>query len=68
MIERWRMIEDGKQLEVLITIEDQDTFNLPWQVSLRWRRVQETLPEVICSENNLNLFDYGMPVANKPDF
>jgi len=30
--------------------------------------VQETLPEVICSENNLNLFDYGMPVANKPDF
>jgi hypothetical protein len=68
VIERWRTIDDGKQLEVLITIEDQDTFNLPWQVTLRWRRVQEPLPEVICSENNLNLFDYGMPVATRPDF
>jgi hypothetical protein len=68
VVERWKMIEGGKKMEVLITIEDQDTFNQPWQALLRYDRVKATLPEVICSENNLHLFDYGMPVANKPDF
>jgi len=24
--------------------------------------------EEACAENNQHLFDYGMPVANKPDF
>jgi hypothetical protein len=25
-------------------------------------------PEEICAENNQHLFDYHIPVANKPDF
>jgi hypothetical protein len=68
VIERWKMIEGGKTMVVHITIEDQETFNQPWQALLRYERVKATLPEVICSENNVHLFDYGMPVANKPDF
>ena len=34
------------------------------------RRVQASLQEEACAENNLNfgLFDYHIPTANKPDF
>jgi hypothetical protein len=68
VVERWRMIEEGKTLEVLVTIDDPDTFHQPWQGILRWGRVQRTLPEEVCAEGNFVLFDYGTPVADKPDF
>jgi hypothetical protein len=68
--ERWRLIEDGKKLEILMTIDDPDTFNQPWQALRQYDRVNRTLAEDICSENNFNPFgiDYGTPVAEKPDF
>ena len=68
--ERWRLIEDGKKLEILMTIDDPDTFNQPWQALRQYNRVNRTLSEDICSENNLNPFgiDYATPVAEKPDF
>ena len=68
VIERWRMIDGGKRIEALITIDDPDTFYQPWQAILRWGRVQRTLPELVCTEGNFVLFDYGTPVADKPDF
>jgi hypothetical protein len=68
--ERWRLIEDGKKLEILITIDDPDTFNQPWQALRQYERVTRTLAEDPCSENNINPFgvDYRVPVAQKPDF
>src|SRR6202451_2568211 len=68
--ERWRMIENGKKLEILLTIEDPATFNQPWQALRQYNRVNRTFSEDICSENNVNPFgiDYGTPVAQKPDF
>ena len=68
--ERWRLIEDGKKLEILMTIDDPDTFNQPWQALRQFERVNRTLSEDICSENNFNPFgiDYDTPVAEKPDF
>jgi len=68
--ERWRMIEDGKKLEILIGIDDPDTFNQPFQELRQYDRVNRTLAEDICSENNFNPFgiDYHTPVADKPDF
>jgi hypothetical protein len=68
--ERWRLIEDGRKLEILMTIDDPDTFNQPWQALRQYNRVNRTLSEDICSENNFNPFgiDYGTPVAEKPDF
>jgi hypothetical protein len=33
----------------------------------RYRRVQAAMAEDVCAENNI-LFDYHIPVANKPDF
>jgi hypothetical protein len=68
--ERWRMIENGKKLEILITIDDPGTFNQSWQALRQYNRVNRTLSEDICSENNVNPFgiDFGTPVAEKPDF
>jgi hypothetical protein len=66
--ERWKKIEDGNRLEVLITIDDPVTFNQPWQVIQHYRRVEHSMDEQVCSENNFHLFDYGIPVADKPDF
>jgi len=68
VVERFRLIEDGKTLEVQMTVEDPDTFNQPWQAIRRYGRTQATLGEEICQEGNFVLFDYGIPVANKPDF
>jgi hypothetical protein len=68
VIERFRMTEGGKTLEVHMTVEDPDTFYKPWQVVRRFERTQTTLGEEICQEGNFTLFDYGVPVADKPDF
>jgi hypothetical protein len=32
------------------------------------RRVQEQMVEDVCAENNQHLFDYHIPIADKPDF
>jgi hypothetical protein len=68
--ERWRLIEDGKKLEILMTIDDPDTFYQPWQALRQYNRVNRAFSEDVCSENNINPFgiDYGTPVATKPDF
>src|SRR3984893_18216356 len=68
--ERWRLIEDGKKLEILMTIDDPDTFNQPWQALRQYDRVNRNFAEDVCSENNANPFgiDYGTPAAEKPDF
>jgi len=68
VVERWRMIDDGKGLEVLVTIDDPDTYNQPWQATRRYRRVQQAVSEQVCAEGNFLLFDYGLPVAKTPDF
>jgi len=69
VVERWQLIDGGKTLEARITVDDPDTFNRPWTSYVRHQRGTE-LPylEDICAENNLNLFDYHMPAAVKPDF
>jgi hypothetical protein len=68
VVERYRLIEGGKRLEVHIAIDDPETFNQPWQVIRRFDRDEATLGEEICQEGNFMLFDYGIPVATKPDF
>ena len=66
--ERWRLTDNGDRLEVLMTVDDPDTFNQSWQALRRYQRRKGTLVENICAENNSNLFDYGTPKADKPDF
>jgi hypothetical protein len=66
--ERWRLIENGTKLEILITIEDPGTFNQPFKVLRQYRRVNRNLVEDSCSENNRDSYITGTPTADKPDF
>ncbi len=68
VIERWRIIEADSILEVRFTVDDPDTYNQPWTAIQRFRRVPTPMDEEVCAEGNFLLFDYGVPVANKPDF
>ena len=66
--ERWRLIDNSKTLEVVMNVDDPDTYNQPWQAVKRYERGQKALIENSCAENNDILFDYGTPKAAKPDF
>jgi hypothetical protein len=68
--ERWKLIDDGKLLEVYIRVDDPDTFYEPWNAIQRYRRVQQQYVEHVCAEGNANnpFYDYNVPVADKPDF
>jgi hypothetical protein len=68
VVERFKLVDGGKAMQVNITFEDADAFNAPWSVMQRYDRVQRPMDEEICAENNQHLFDYHIPVANKPDF
>jgi hypothetical protein len=71
VVERWRTIDEGKGLELKITVDDPDTFYQPWSAIVRDRRGEEPfITEDICAESNENfgLFDFHTPVATKPDF
>jgi hypothetical protein len=68
VVERYKLIDDGKTLQVTFRVDDPDTFYQPWSAIGKLRRVQIPMDEEVCAENNQNLFDYHIPVASKPDF
>jgi hypothetical protein len=68
VVERWRIIDGGKMMEATFTVDDPEAFYEPWTGMRRYRRVEQEPYEKICAENNTNLFDYHMPMAEKLDF
>jgi len=66
VVERFKLVDDGKVLQVNIVFDDPDAFNAPWSVMQRYDRVQRSMEEEVCAENNTQFF--AIPVANKPDF
>jgi hypothetical protein len=72
VVERFRMIDDGKTMEVNVRVEDPGAFTTPWSAIQRYRRVETgPLAELVCAENNGDHFHHGMepiPQADKPDF
>jgi hypothetical protein len=68
VVERWRVTDGGKVLEVNVKVDDPDTYYEPWSGNQRYDRADRPLTEQICAENNRHLFDYHIPVADKPDF
>lgn len=78
VIERIRLIEGGKKLEIHVTAEDPDTFVQPWQGIRVYNLVTGNrgeaedghvgMSEIICQEGNLTAIDYDTPIADKPDF
>jgi hypothetical protein len=68
VIERWKVTDSGKVLEVNVRVDDPDTYYEPWSGFQRYDRVEQSLTEQICAENNQHLFDYQIPVSSQPDF
>jgi hypothetical protein len=81
VVERFRLIQNGTQIQVEFTVEDPGTFNAPWSGIVTYRRRGDAtqLTEAPCAESNaLNggaYFPQGtgsevipIPIAGKPDF
>jgi hypothetical protein len=72
VVERFKMIDGGKTLQVTMTIEDSGAYNMPWTAIQRWRRTEDRpMLEEYCAENNVAFFGYDVvpiPQADKADF
>jgi hypothetical protein len=71
VIERYKLIDGGKMMEVRILVEDSGAFTTPWSAMQRFRRVPREWSEDICAENNFDFLQYEvapLPQAAKPDF
>jgi hypothetical protein len=72
VVERFRMLDGGKTLEVKIAVDDPGAFNMPWTARSTWRRAHPgMLIEDLCEPNNDFYFGYEvapLPHADKPDF
>ena len=62
----------GKRLQLVYTVEDADTFTMPWSAAITYEPAAQDWLEIVCAEN---VFDFwaGMngavvPTAAKPDF
>jgi len=72
VVERYRLIEGGKAIEAIATVEDPGAFTTPWRAMQRYRRVEQgPLTENVCAENNEGFFERAVepiPTAAKADF
>jgi hypothetical protein len=72
VVERIRMIEGGRTLEVKVHVEDPGAFTTPWNAVQLYRRMDNgPMVETVCAENNDDHFNHNVgpvPTADKPDF
>jgi hypothetical protein len=72
VVERFRIVDDGKALEATAQVEDPGAFTMPWNAMQHYRRADRgPMGEQVCAENNANFFDYNIepiPHADTPDF
>ena len=72
VVERFRIVDEGKTLEVKVRVEDPGAFAMSWNAMQRYRRVEDApLEEMVCADNNSDHFNQGLapiPEAGKPDF
>ena len=66
VVERFKLTDDGKAMQVDIMFDDPDAFNAPWSVMQRYDRIAQPMDEQICAENNQQFL--RIPLANKADF
>jgi len=72
VVERFKLIDGGKTLQVTMNIDDPGAYNMPWTAIQRWRRTEDrAMLEEYCAENNVAFFGYDVvpiPQADKADF
>ncbi|MEE8438813.1 MAG: hypothetical protein V3S07_04440 [Micropepsaceae bacterium] len=72
VVERCRISDDGQLLEILITVEDPESFTVPWLARADYRPSDGKWLETICPENAEREFWPGRPIYlpkdETPDF
>ena len=72
VVERYRMSDDGSTLEILFTVEDHETFTVPWSARADYIPDNYSWVETICPENAERQFWPGrtiyVPTDETPDF
>jgi len=72
VVERFKLVDGGKALQVLIEVEDPGAFTRKWNAVQRFKRWTEgPMAPSACAENNFDYFTYKVepiPQAAKPDF
>jgi hypothetical protein len=64
VVERYRLIDGGKTLEVFFTIEDPGAFTTKWSAIVKYPRVTVAkIEEEVCAENN-TFHGLTIPVAD----
>lgn len=67
VVERYRLINGGKNMEVEVAVEDPNVFQTPWSMLVEYYADDLKLREAPCAENNRDLPEL-MPTASIPDF
>jgi hypothetical protein len=71
VIERWKLVEGGGEIELKVRVEDSIAFKAPYEVTKRYKRAEAQWLEAVCPENPIGPLDQGLepiPQADKPDF
>jgi hypothetical protein len=73
VIERYRLSQDGKQLDVDFKVSDPGAFTTEWSAHVGYVRDRQAtfFEENACAENNGGhgiRREIEMPIAGKPDF
>ena len=72
VVERFKLVDGGKTLQVLIEVEDPGAFTTKWRAVQRFKRWTEgPMAPSACAENNFDYFTYKVepiPQAERPDF
>src|ERR1700674_920437 len=71
VVERYKLTQGGKMIDVLINVDDPGAFTTPWSATQQFRRIPYQWTEDICAENNYDFLKYDvvpLPQASKPDF
>ena len=72
VVERYRLIDGGKAIEAIATVDDPGAYTTAWRAMQRYRRVEQgPMVENACAENNEGFFERAVepiPTAAAPDF
>ena len=71
VVERWKLANDGKSIEVALKVEDPGAFTMAWAARQVYQRLnQGPLTEQVCAENNFILGQDTAPIptAQRSDF
>jgi hypothetical protein len=72
VVERYRLIGDGKTLEAEVVVDDPASFVEPVHIRMHWRKAEGPIIESRCADGeSLNPFGQNeepIPVAGRPDF